>query len=323
MKARRPRVVVLRALGLGDLLAGVPALRALRRAFPRHALLLAAPAGLEPLALHTGAVDAVLPTEPFLRLPRAGVGAPLAVNLHGKGPESHRLLLSTRPKRLIAFEHPEVRESQGMSAWREDEHEIGRWCRLLRESGIEADPDDLDLEPLPQLAPTGAWGATLIHPGAASPARRWPPARWAAVARAEARGGRRVVVTGSPREAGLARWVADAAGLGPESVHAGRTGLLELVGLVSAARRVVCGDTGISHVATAVGTPSVVLFGPTPPSRWGPPLSRPQHRVLWRGRVGDPHGAVVDPGLAAIDVDDVVGELARLEEENAGLEATA
>ncbi|NEA79391.1 glycosyltransferase family 9 protein, partial [Actinospica acidiphila] len=52
-----PRVLVLRALGLGDLLAGVPALRALRRGFPGHEIVLAAPAGLAPVAEATGAVD--------------------------------------------------------------------------------------------------------------------------------------------------------------------------------------------------------------------------------------------------------------------------
>jgi ADP-heptose:LPS heptosyltransferase len=311
----RPRVVVLRALGLGDLLASVPALRALRRAFPHNRIFLAASPTLEPLALHTGAVDAVVPAEPFARLPRVAAGAPVAVNLHGSGPESHRQLLAARPRKLIAFEHADVPESTGMPEWREDEHEVSRWCRLLRESGIEADEAHLDLEPRPELAPPGVWGATLVHPGAASPARRWPPERWAAIVRAEAHGGRRVVVTGSPREVGLARWIAAAAGLGPESVHAGRTGLLDLLGLVSAARRVICGDTGVGHLATAVGTPSVILFGPTPPSRWGPPPDRPQHRVLWRGTLGDPHAQVVDSGLAAIQVDDVLEELERLDEE--------
>ena len=88
--------------------------------------------------------------------------------------------------------------------------------------------------------------------------------------------------------------------------------MLDLLAGVGAARVVVSGDTGIAHVATAVGTASVVLFGPTAPSQWGPPSDRPWHRVLWSGRRGDPHASMPDPGLLDITVADVVSELDRL-----------
>ncbi len=65
-------------------------------------------------------------------------------------------------------------------------------------------------------------------------------------------------------------------------------------------------DTGVAHLATAFGTPSVTLFGPTPPGEWGPPPDRPQHAVLYRGGRGDPHGERPDAALLAITVDDVL-----------------
>ena len=65
----------------------------------------------------------------------------------------------------------------------------------------------------------------------------------------------------------------------------------------------------MAHLATAYGIPSVVLFGPTPPSEWGPPPDRPRHRVLWSGTRGDPHAAAPDAGLLAITVQDVLDAL--------------
>ena len=305
----RPRLVALRALGLGDLLTAVPALRALRDAFPDHELVLAAPAALAPLARLSGAVDVVLDTAP-LAVPDA-LAPELAVNLHGRGPESHRALLATRPRRMLAFAHPGVPFSG--PPWRADEHEVHRWCRLLAESGIPADPSRLDLEAPPggPLA-AAARGATVVHPGAASPARRWPPGRWAAVARAERAAGRAVVITGSAAERALAERVAGAAGLPGESVLAGRTDLLGLAAVVAAAGRVLSGDTGVAHLATAFGVPSVVLFGPTPPALWGPPADRPRHVALHRGGAGDPHAGAPDPRLLAIGVEEVVGASERL-----------
>lgn len=85
--------------------------------------------------------------------------------------------------------------------------------------------------------------------------------------------------------------------------------LEDLARIVAAARAIVCGDTGMAHIATALRTPSVVLFGPTSPRYWGPPANRPHHRVLWRGILGDPHAPYVDPGLASITVEEVLAEL--------------
>jgi ADP-heptose:LPS heptosyltransferase len=73
---------------------------------------------------------------------------------------------------------------------------------------------------------------------------------------------------------------------------------------------VLSADTGIAHLATALGTPSVVLFGPTSPARWGPPADRPQHRALWAGRHGDPNGATPDPGLLRLEPRDVLEAIA-------------
>lgn len=311
----RQLLVALRPLGLGDFLTGVPALRALADAFPSHRRVLAAPAPLAPLASLSGAVDALAPTEPLTALAPELHSADVAVDLHGRGPASHRVLLASRPRRLIAFANAEVAESRGMPDWRPEEHEVTRWCRMLEGHGIPADASRLELERPGLAAFVQERGATIVHPGAASAARRWPADRFAAVARSEREVGRKVIVTGAAAEVPLARSVAIEAGLDTSSVYAGRTDLLELAELVALAGRVVCGDTGIGHLATAFGTPSVIIFGPTSPERWGPPPARRRHRPLWSGSKGDPHASRPDPGLLEIRVDDVLKELAALDGE--------
>jgi len=307
VSGERPLLVAYRALGLGDFLTGVPALRALARAFPGHRRVLAAPLAVAPLAALTGAVDEVVATAALAPLPDALHGADVAVNLHGRGPQSHRVLLASRPRRLVAFAHAAAWPDG--PPWRPHEHEVARWCRLLEAAGIAADPRALELPAPARRPPPGAVGATVVHPGAASGARRWPAERWAAVARAERAAGRRVVVTGGPDERALAQAVAAGAGLAADAVLAGSTDLEGLAATVAAAGRVVCGDTGVAHLAVALRTPSVVLYGPTPPAEWGPPADRPWHRALWTGRRGDPHGREPDRGLLAIEPRDVLAAL--------------
>ncbi|MCW2615706.1 MAG: glycosyl transferase, family 9 [Frankiales bacterium] len=278
------RVLALRALGLGDLLTAVPALRGLRAAQPTARITLAAPAPLTGLALLSGAVDEVVHAVPLAPLHRSLGGADLAVNLHGRGPQSTAVLVASRPGRLVSF--------GTTSTWRAAEHEVHRWCRLLEEAGMRCDRDDLRLA-VPGPAPT----RVLVHCGAALPSRRWPVERWAEVVRSLPTD---VLLTGGPGERDRALQVARLAGLAADAVVAGRTTVLELASLVAAARLVVCVDTGVAHLATAYGTPSVVLFGPTDPALWGPPPEREQHVVLWAGRTGDNGAADVDPGLLAL-----------------------
>lgn len=289
-------VLVLRALGLGDLLTGIPALRGLRRAYPSARIVLATPKPLGPLALFSGAVDEVLPTAGLGDLSWAGSPPDLAVNLHGRGPESLADLLAAEPKAVISHRNPAYPSVSG-PPWRDETHEVDRWCALLGAAGIACDPEDLALD-----RPTGyprRDGVVVIHPGAAAPSRRWPADRFAIVAAALKDAGHPVVVTGSPAEKSLADTVAAQAGLDEASVLAGKLDLLGMVALISDCQLVVCGDTGVGHIATATGTPSVLLFGPTPPSRWGP-RGAGRHITVWAGVCGDPHGDRPHRGLLLI-----------------------
>jgi ADP-heptose:LPS heptosyltransferase len=293
-----PVVLALRAPGMGDLLTAVPALRALRRGFPEARLVLATPAPLAGLAGLVGGVDDVVDADGPGSLRWCGPPPRLAVNLHGSGPQSIDALRATRPDALLTHRHPDRPDVSGPS-WSPDTHEVRRWCGLLATHGLDADPDDLDLA-VPADPPAAAKGAVVVHPGAAHRARRWPPTRFAAVARALHDDGHRVVVTGGPGERDLTAAVSRAAGLPAGADLGGRADPVGLAALVATASLLVCGDTGPAHLATAYRTPSVLLFGPTPPDRWGPLREPERHLVLWRGERGDPHGDRPHPGLLAI-----------------------
>jgi ADP-heptose:LPS heptosyltransferase len=304
----RPRLLVLRALGLGDLLAGVPALRGIRRAFPRHHIILALPPALTEAALATGTVDAVLPAEaPNRAVPSLThwTGAPpdLAIDLHGNGPESRDALAALHPRRLLAHADPEPGLARP-PVWRPDAHERERWCDFLRAYGIPADPGDVRL-PAPAAA-SPAPGAVIVHPGAEAASRRWPPDRYATVVRSLRTAGHRVVLTAGPKEDALAQDVAARSGLPARDVLRGGLPFDRLSALVARAALVLSGDTGLAHLAVAHGTPSVTLFGPVPPRLWGPPPEE-RHLALWKpGPPGDPHGDVPDPQLLRIEADEVV-----------------
>ncbi len=251
----------------------------------------------------------------------------VVVNLHGRGPQSHArldaLAGSGRVRRVGHRSPPGHAPPWEGPAWVDDPDrpERRRWCDLLAGCGLVDGPtaaaaaDDLRLAPLdagraPMPAPSGrkapssTAGAVVVHPGAAFGAKRWPVERFATVATALAGDGHRVVVTGGPDEAALTGAVAAACG-GLDL--AGRTSIGELVALVAGARLVIAGDTGIAHVATAFGVPSVTLFGPVGPAQWGPPAD-PRHVTLTDPSVrrGERFADDPDPALLAVTPTEVL-----------------
>ncbi|HEX3002616.1 MAG TPA: glycosyltransferase family 9 protein [Angustibacter sp.] len=302
-------VLALRAIGLGDALTGVPALRGLRRRFAPRPLLLAAPAALGRWMTDLDVVDGYVPTRDLDdQPPGLALGPHDAVDLHGNGPLSRDLLTAARPGQVLSFAPPDpaAEVPQTWVEWMPGEHEVHRWIRLVEAWGAEATPDDLRLQPRPQ-APRAGRGRVIVHPGAAYGSRRWPVDRFAQVAQALAERGHDVVITGGPAERALCAQVAERAGLPATASTAGSLELPQLAGLVRDAALVVCGDTGIAHLATALAVPSVLLFGPVAPSAWGPAIDLDLHTVLWHGDgTGDPHGAEPDPHLVQITPDEVL-----------------
>jgi ADP-heptose:LPS heptosyltransferase len=298
------RIAVFRALQLGDLLGAVPALRALRKAAPRARItLIGLPWASSFVERYSMLVDdlIVFPGYPgmpeteaqpdalprFLEAARAEA-FDLAIQLHGSGGLTNPLTLALGARRAAGFHAAgePCPDAETFILWNPHEHEVLRYLRLLSHIGIAPDGEHLAF-PLQQAdhaecarAVPGlkAGSYVCIHPGARLPSRRWPPQRFAEVADGLAADGWTVVITGSADEGVLTAAVREAMRT-PSIDLTGRTSLGALAALVSGARLLVCNDTGVSHVAAAVGTPSVVVCSGADPGRWAP-LDRRRHHVL-------------------------------------------
>ncbi len=101
-----------------------------------------------------------------------------------------------------------------------------------------------------------------LAPGAAHATKRWPPLHWIELARRLRATGAALVVVGGPEDAKLAEWIATDAGPGAVSL-AGNLEIQETGALIKRSAALISGDTGLMHMATAVGTPLVAIFGPT------------------------------------------------------------
>lgn len=300
-------MLVLRALKLGDLLVAVPALTGLRRKFREHRIVLATTGWLHPIVELVGAVDELLPT-PGLSQPidvPAGV-VDVAVNLHGRGPESGGRIRALDARRLIAH-RPDALDGP---EWLDGILERERWTRLVRAFGVPADADDVGIS-VPDRAPAFE-RATVLHVGAFYGSRRWPAERFAEVARRLDEAGDIVVLTGGDADRARAVAIARSAGLGPDRVLAGRLDLTGFAAVVASARLLVSVDTGAAHLASAYRIPSVVIFGPAPPSEWGPPPG--PHLVLTESglRRGSTFSDEPDPALLAVQAGDVLDAVGRL-----------
>lgn len=311
---RAPHIAVLRALpGIGDLLCALPSLRAVRAAHPgAHVTLVGLPTATWFVERYPCLVDDLLVVEGVRGLPEV-VPDPtaaarfvaaararrfdLAIQLHGSGVVTNPLTTALGARHQVTAYLPGRPRPPGTSiAYPTREPEIRRLLAVTAAAGCPPVGEALDLPVTPaeratadalvRLAGPQPVAYACLHPGAARPANRWPPARFAAVGDHLAGAGLRVVITGTAGERGAVEAVARAMSA-PAVDVAGATTVGTLAALFAQAAVVVSNDTGASHVAAAVGCPSVVVFPPGgDPDRWAP-LDRERHRPV----------APVDPPL--------------------------
>ena len=304
------KIAVFRALHLGDFICAVPALKALKKQHPLAELTYIGLPWLRAIADRFACIDRFLEFPGYLGLEGLSIDGDasqrfvrdardyrydLAIQMHGDGSVSNEFVAQLGARvsigyRPIGCDLPNLLDLE-LEIDRE-EHEVLRWLRLVEVLGAQGSPDlefplladDLE-EANAVLLKAGidpAQPLLAIHPGAKDPERRWPVASFAAAADLLAEQlGTQVVITGTASEAAIGRAVAESMSV-PAAVLSGCSSIGGLAALLARASLLITNDTGPSHLAAAIGVPSVVLFGPTKPSRWAP-LDVKKHRAIWSG----------------------------------------
>ena len=304
---RRVAVVRMR-VGLGDLVCSMPALRRLRAARPDVRVSLITWARMAPVVERMGdAVDELLPFPGAEGIPDGPVDpagwAPflaaaadrhfdLALQMYGDRPAANAVTAALGARLTGGFAPTGWTPPPGTDAlhlrYPLELHEVDRHLRLLEHLGLPpGGPAELafpvtaadEQEHAATLAASGLVPGryAVLHPGASSPTRRWPPARYAAVADALVGNGLTVVVTGVAGEREISAAVR-ARMRAPAVDLTGRTSLGGLAALLRDSAVVLANDTGTAHLAAAVGARSVTVFLPGDPVRWA--HRGPRHRSV-------------------------------------------
>ncbi len=312
-----PRILVIRPDHIGDLLFATPALRMLRKAYPTaHLACLIGPWGRAVLESNPH-LDEIITCEfpGFSRRPKASLFAPyqsllkwtdkigrqhfdMAIVLRFDHWWGALLAYLARIPRRIGYAIPECQPflSQALP-YVSEQHEVQQNVTLVQQAveeggqripqdalGIEFAVADQDRQwaarYLAERGITEGQDLIAIHPGAGAAVKLWRPEAWGQVGNAlTARYPARTIITGGPEELDLA-WSVYAHMHAAAIVAAGRTTLGQLAALFQRCRLVLGPDCGPLHLAVAVGTPTIHLYGPVDALKFGPWGDPSRHVVL-------------------------------------------
>jgi ADP-heptose:LPS heptosyltransferase len=306
-RSKPDSIVVFRALQLGDLLCTLPAFRALRAAFPSARItLIGLPWAKNFVQRFSHYFDDFLEFPGYPGLPEKKPEIKkfpsflleaqsrhfdLALQLHGSGSYVNSIVDLLGARRTAGFfvQGDYVPDSELFLPYPEQEHEILKYLKLMEFLGIPLKGEDLEF-PITPLDETEfhqvenisfleSQRYICIHPGARFKTRRWLPERFSEIAEEFSGQGFLPVLTGSAEEISLADDVSRHI-RAPHLNLAGKTSLGALACLLKKARLLLCNDTGISHLASALKVPSLVLTLGSDPQRWAP-LNFRLHRTLF------------------------------------------
>ncbi|MBQ1027767.1 glycosyltransferase family 9 protein [Micromonospora sp. C95] len=278
------RIAVLRANALGDFIFVLPALEALRAAYPQaEIVLLGAPWHEQLWRDRPGPVDRVLVVPPAPGIRTATEGEPessmvdflaaaraerfdLALQLHGGGANSNPLVAALGARLTAGLRAEDAPPLDRWLRYVYYQHEVIRYLEAVALVGAAA----TTITPALAVTETDRAEARTVlgeperprvalHPGATDTRRRWPADRFGEVARTLHADGYEILVTGTPAERDVVDQVVATAGV-PVRPQVGTLGLSGLAGCYAGCELVVSNDTGPLHLAAAVGTPTVGIF---------------------------------------------------------------
>ncbi len=302
-KNERPKIALFRALQLGDMLCAIPAIRALRHAFPQAEIsLIGLPWASSFVERFNKYLDRHIVFPGYPGLPEQPFSQPAweefvtrmqeeefdcIVQMQGNGTIVNDMLQQLQPKQLAGFHRADCRmNNETFVEYPEGEHEINRHLLLMRHLGIPGHGTQLEF-PISEQEETGLLQVApfvhrekyvIVHPGSRGSDRRWSPFYFATLADHCAKQGYRVVLTGTPNETYIADYLAELMDQ-PVTNLAGKTSLGSIGALIKQADLLIANCTGVSHIAAATQTPSLIISMDGEPHRWGP-LNQQLHHVF-------------------------------------------
>ncbi len=297
---------VFRALQLGDILCAVPAFRAIRYAFPKaRVTLIGLPWSKTLLPRFHNYFDEILEFPGYPGLPEQTPRLPLlpeflikmqerrfdlAIQMHGNGVIVNPLVIIFGARVNAGFykKGEYCPDPDHFLPYPEHLPEVLRYGELMKFLGIPVmgdslefpifEKDEQELFAHREVLDLRKGKYVCIHPGSRLRTRRWAPEKFAIVADAIAYFGFKIVITGSSDEVELATYVSCT--MKSKSLNlAGRTSLGALAVLIRDARLLISNDTGVSHIAAALKTPSVIITTGSDPGRWSP-LDKNIHKTI-------------------------------------------
>lgn len=299
-------ILVLRALQLGDLLCAIPAIRALKASHQHSRIvLIGLPWAAEFVSRFSRYFSGFISFPGFPGLIEQPFNASdfsdfishlrsrqadLFIQMHGNGAISNDISLMSKARRLAGYyiKGSSCPDRQLYMPYPEEISEVKRHLRLMEFLGIPSVGDYLEF-PVSDAEQEGFWKISqahgldseeyvCIHPGARDTRRRWEVEKFATVADEIAAKGYRIVLTGARSESEVVHRVQ--AAMNHRAINlVGQTGLGELAMLIRNSRLLFANDTGVSHIAAATGTQSIIVFLVSDPARWAPE-NKELHRAI-------------------------------------------